>query len=324
MCPRTGSDGKPNPRVVEAELTADDLAAIVGSQLASQLDEVLFCGNYGDPMLAGELLEMCRWFRAHARSARLRMHTNGSGQTAGFWRSLAELNVRVTFGIDGLDDTLARYRRGASFARVLRSAESFIAAGGKATWKMIAFRHNEHQIETAEALSRDLGFARFVVKPTKRFAKAKYYPRRADGTPDYDATPSLPIYEQEEHVDTLEPPRAEALRALPSLRSFRKRRDEVHIVCRALEREEIYISAERLVFPCCWLAEVHAVARHDRKGMIHEVVAPHGGFQALRAPDTSLREIVEGPVFAEIQRRFSCTSVATGRLETCARACGRR
>lgn len=133
MCPRTGEDGRPNPRVPEADLSARAVAQIVGPELASRLDEVLFCGNYGDPMHAPELLDMCRWLRTHAGRARLLMHTHGSGQTERFWRALAELGVRVTFGIDGLDDALSRYRRGARFEQVMASAATFIGAGGRAT-----------------------------------------------------------------------------------------------------------------------------------------------------------------------------------------------
>ena len=40
----------------------------------------------------------------------LQMHTNGSGRNKNWWKELALLNVKVIFGIDGLEDTHKLYR----------------------------------------------------------------------------------------------------------------------------------------------------------------------------------------------------------------------
>jgi len=317
MCPRTGADGAPNPRVRRADLSAVEVASILPDSLLGQLDQVLLCGNYGDPMWAPELLEMVAQLRRGRRGLRIAMHTNGSGRSAAFWAELARLGVRIRFGIDGLEESLARYRRGADFARVMGAAGAFIGAGGKATWQLIRFEHNAHEVETARLRAEAMGFARFVVKDTKRFFKARYYPMRPGGLRDYTQRPRLPVYEGGRLVDRLAPP--------PSLettepRSFRKARDAGVVQCRALDHRSVYVSAERLAFPCCWLGEIHASDRSHRPGQLADALGPDG-WEALRVPERSLREVVEGDVFDGIVARMACSTIAAGRLETCARTC---
>ena len=43
----------------------------------------------------------------------------------------------------------------------MANAKAFIEAGGKARWKMIVFKHNEHQIDEAKLLAKDMGFWEF-------------------------------------------------------------------------------------------------------------------------------------------------------------------
>lgn len=317
MCPRTSADGAPNRRVPRADLSAAMVQAILPAELLDRLERVLLCGNYGDPMWAPELLDMVALLRAGRRRLRITMHTNGSGQPRDFWAELARRKVRVRFGIDGLEATLERYRRGADFDTVMASAEAFIAAGGKATWQFIRFAHNAEEVETARARADAMGFSRFVVKDTSRFFKARYYPMGADGHRDYTAVPRLPVYDRHALVDHLSPP-PDAL-GTPR-RSFRKSRDAGTIRCRVIDSRSVYIGAERLVFPCCWLGEIYASDRNDRQGQLTELLGD-GGWEGLRVPERALRDVVDGPVFRAIATRMGCQTMGEGRLETCARTC---
>ncbi|MCA9620548.1 MAG: radical SAM protein [Myxococcales bacterium] len=322
MCPRTGEDGAPNRAVPMADLAAEDALAVLPPELLQRLEQVTLCGNYGDPIWAPELLALVDGLRSRAPRLRLSLHTNGSGREPSFWRALAEARVRVRFGIDGLADTLGRHRRGADFERVMAGCRAFIAAGGKATWQLILFEHNEHQEEACRELAAAMGFSRFVVKRTKRFFKARYYPQKPGAGRDYGARPKLPIYEGGRLVDHLAPPTNDPAR-LTAARSFTKLRDGGAIDCRAAREDSVYLSAEGLVLPCCWLGELYAGDRRGRPGQLTDLLAPHGGLDALRAPPQSLAAIMAGPIFAEIAARWACTSLAAGRLETCARTCGR-
>jgi len=74
----------------------------------------------------------------------------------------------VTFAIDGLADTNHTYRINSEWQKIIANASAYIKAGGAATWKFIVFRHNEHQVEPARALSEFLGFQDFITHVSDR------------------------------------------------------------------------------------------------------------------------------------------------------------
>ena len=57
---------------------------------------------------------------------------------------IAKAKVKVTFGIDGLQDTNHLYRISTNFDKIIKNAKAFIDAGGFAKWHMLVFEHNEH------------------------------------------------------------------------------------------------------------------------------------------------------------------------------------
>jgi sulfatase maturation enzyme AslB (radical SAM superfamily) len=69
----------------------------------------------------------------------------------------------VRFALDGLKDTHSLYRMGSDYDTVVKNMKTFIDAGGRATWKFIVFKHNEHQVDEASKLARELGCVTFTV-----------------------------------------------------------------------------------------------------------------------------------------------------------------
>ena len=55
------------------------------------------------------------------------------------------------------------------FNKVIENAKSYIDAGGRAQWNFIVFKHNEHQVEEAKELSKQLGFYNILIRNTGRF-----------------------------------------------------------------------------------------------------------------------------------------------------------
>ena len=85
-------------------------------------------------------------------------------KTQEWWRKLAKENVKVTFGLDGLKDTNHPYRISTDFDKIISNANAFIGAGGFAKWHMLVFKHNEHQVEEARQMSKDLGFRKLIIQ----------------------------------------------------------------------------------------------------------------------------------------------------------------
>ena len=124
---------------------------------------IRFSGNVSEPLASKEFLEICKWIRYDTDSS-VQVHTNGSIRTPEYWKKLGKLfsedkRSMVFFSIDGVGNkSLQNYRVGADFNKIMENAKAFIDAGGKAMWRMIIFKHNQHQIEDARALAEDMGF----------------------------------------------------------------------------------------------------------------------------------------------------------------------
>jgi sulfatase maturation enzyme AslB (radical SAM superfamily) len=166
--------------------------------------------------------------------------TNGSARPL-VWHELAKLDVNVIFCIDGLANTHELYRRQTDWQTVINHAQSFISAGGCATWKMILFDHNQTEIEQCRTLSQELGFNQFLVVDHDRsdfpvFDQKKTY-LYSIGQPTH-STNFKELYNT--YLDStingyVEPIKAESIQ------------------CQASKKKSIYITATGEVYPCCWL-----------------------------------------------------------------------
>lgn len=126
------------------------------------LKVVNFCGSVDEPTTHPQFFEIVEHFSDW--NVHINVATNGSLKTVSWWRQLAQIlpsSHRVTWGIDGIDETSEIYREGSSFAKVQENFRSFIAAQGKAVWQFIEFEHNMHQTEQAKQIAKDEGFKDF-------------------------------------------------------------------------------------------------------------------------------------------------------------------
>jgi MoaA/NifB/PqqE/SkfB family radical SAM enzyme len=317
QCPRNLSGGPVNPALPMAELSLDDVRAIFPDDFVKRLRKLYACGNYGDPMVASDTLAIFRHLREANASMELGMFTNGSGRTASFWQELAKVVSYVRFSIDGLEDTNHLYRRGTQWSRIMESASAFISAGGRAEWDFIVFRHNEHQVEEARALAEKLGFRRFFLKKTSRFFSAGRVAERKvierDGEPAY-------VIEEPKDPRFRNP----AVVQLTQLGRHADYQAEAEITCKAVAHGRIYVSAEGMVFPCCWTGALYPPGKPAGTAQMWDLVrALPEGKLSLDARRSSVRAIVEGPFFQRlVPDGWPKRSVAEGRLEPCVRACG--
>ena len=154
------------------EITLQQWQRLFDAERLPNLKKIQFNGNFGDPLLAKDLdliLDYCfeKW-----QDVECVISTNGSIKKTDWWHNLAERfsnkKLLVVFAIDGLEDTHHLYRINTSYTKIIENAKAFINANGRAVWKMVPFRHNEHQIDTAKKLSKDLGFIDFYLEDQNR------------------------------------------------------------------------------------------------------------------------------------------------------------
>lgn len=331
MCARNNHGAGKNPYLLDRELCAANLEEWFPSSFLKQLNRVRLCGNFGDPAACREIFEICELIRRKGPAALMTFNTNGSIRDRRWWfelgRFFREPGNAVQFAIDGLEDTHALYRRGTSFERILGNAEAFMRGGGRATWVFLAFEHNEHQVEAARELARCRGFTQFTVKSTKRFLKSQKltveeaYPVLSDGGEVlYQLRPA--------RADSLKNPAYQRLEnSVAAAGGGRALLDSVEIRCKAVGESSLYVSAEGLVFPCCWTGA--AIASNPASGdpensrgvgEIPQLLSECGGAKSISLFYHRLHEILNGEFFRRVAASWKAHGDA--RLKICARLCG--
>ena len=288
MCPRRINGGVLNPLITLNEITLEQFKEWFTIDFIKQLDSLFMCGNLGDPIIAQDCLEIFQYLRDTNPNIRLSMHTNGSARTKEFWRGLAYTNVRITFGIDGLEDTHSLYRIGTDYDKIIDNAYDFIQAGGEAEWHMLVFKHNEHQIEECRETSSEIGFKKFTTKHTSRFIDNKFHVLDDDGRTTHILLPT-------DRSTTM----------IPLVQSNLL---STEISCKAKKHKQIYVSADGTVSPCCWLDLKWQLPKQDNRINYMDTI---GVFPNLNK--NSLLDIFKSGYFDKIEN--------TPLIE-CAKQCG--
>lgn len=292
MCPRRVNGGIVNPLMSLNEITLEQFKEWFSISFIKQLDSLFMCGNLGDPIIAQDCLEIFQYIRESNEKIRLSMHTNGSARTRRFWEQLAEFKVRVTFGIDGLEDTHHIYRVDTDFNKILENANTFIKCGGEAEWHMLAFQHNEHQIDNCRQIANNLGFKKFTVKHTSRFKDGKFNVLDETGK---TVNILYPTEISKSHT-------ANVINITPS-----------EINCKAQKYKQMYVSANGIVSPCCWLDFSWQLPNQDNRVDYMDIV---GLFPALTT--NTLEEIFNAEYFKKIEDAW-----AVKPLIECSKQCGK-
>ena len=299
MCLRNIHGGIDNPNLILTDWTLERFSNTFNDRVLDQIVCINFCGDYGDPIINSNLLEMCNYATTKKPSLMIEINTNGSAHNIQWWNSLASFlpkNHRVKFALDGLEDTHSLYRIGTNYNTIIKNASAFISAGGNAEWVFIKFKHNEHQIEEARTLSLDLGFTKFTVKDSKRFGK------------------SFPVLNRKGTIEYyIDPPTNSRIKPVEFLDLTNYKEWKTDISCFAVEYNELYIDANGYLMPCCLIGSFlyanYDVELYDKYGVIDEtsitgiakevqlevfsIIQELGGLDALDSKKHSVEEIME-------------------------------
>ena len=318
MCTRNIHGGLENPNIKKCGWSLDDYKTIISPEVIKQVESVYFCGNYGDPLLNNELLEMVEYTTSIRQDFNIRIHTNGSLRNTEWWANLAKVmpnNHRVIFAIDGLEDTQAIYRIGTSYEKIIENAKAFINAGGRAEWAFIRFKHNEHQVDEARQRAIDIGFEHFTMKDSSRWLME----------------PKFKVLDKQGNVDYhLEPSQYSTIKIIDNdiIKNYKTILEKTEINCYAKHTKEVYIDAYGHVFPCCWLAMIPYHPK-DLEHELHEIreaiyaeyfdlVNALGGIDALDGKKKPLKDIINSDEYQNVWNSYWTDK----KLITCGRTCG--
>lgn len=318
MCARNYHGGQDNPLLKVTGWTLQDFKDIFKQEVIDQLEGFYFCGNFGDPILNNDFLDMIKWVSPIKDSIQINVHTNGGARKPDWWAELARSlpkNHSVMFGIDGLEDTHHLYRIGTTYDNVMKNARAFIDAGGNAEWVFLKFKHNQHQEDEARRRAKEYGFKTFMLKNSSRFL----------GEPKHKVVDKVGniLY----HI---EPPSDNKMHFVSKdvINNYKAMVNAASIDCKAKELKEIYIDANKHIFPCCWLASipytqydhdnVNPILRAEIKSQYDSLVKDLGGIDQLNAATVGIKQVIDSDAWQTVWDTYWNQK----KLIMCARICG--
>lgn len=203
------------------DLSLDDIKSIC--EQLPKVKKINLCGNFGDPAVAPEFKEIVQYL--NSKNIRTIISTNGAPRNTEYWKKIALKNVRVSFCIDGDENTNHLYRIGTNYHKIINNAKAFIKAGGYARWVFIPFEHNEHVIEKCRKISKDLGFKEFNIRKSYRVTNLN---------PKSKVKINLP--KNKKYINAV-------------ATSNKKHKC---ISCQVSINNEMYVSCNGDIYPCCW------------------------------------------------------------------------
>lgn len=318
MCSRNHHGGQDNPLIKINNWTLDHYKHTINDEVLNQIESIFFCGNFGDPLLNNDLIEMIEYTVSIKPEIEIRIHTNGSLRNNTWWNRLAKALPKrhlLVFALDGLSETHSLYRIGTDYHQILRNATAFIQAGGNAEWCFIRFKHNEHEVDTAKNIAMDLGFKSFTMKDSSRFLLES----------------SFPVLDKAGNVvNKLEPAGESKIVFIKKkdIDDYKSIVENSTIECYALQNKEVYIDAFGRLFPCCWLAsapynyddpksEILSVKQEMLK-QYYSLIEDLGGIDNVDTSNRSIKDIIDSEEYQTVWDKYWHTE----KLITCARTCG--
>jgi len=347
-CSRNYSGGPVADSLELTDLSLDDIKRMVPKEIAKNLIGINFCGNVGDPGMAPDLIPILEYFREQSPKIVQQLRTNGGMRNDKFWTTLGDFFVKqppprdnhlfskagVVFSVDGLEDTNHIYRRGVIWDKLIRNMRAYSDTGAFAVWEWLLFEHNEHQVEEARTIAKELGFE-FIVKNPLGFGEYEdtlsgmnVYGK--DGDYEYTIWPSKYTGHRKEplfgkKVDFTYMNRL----TIPILPEFSKELEKnSDIVCKSIEHKEskeIYISANGYMLPCCFLGGVFgqfhsSYSRYQFNKMINDY-----GLEVFNLKNQSILDIIQGPDFSKFfLDGWKADTIENGKLLYCLETCGHK
>lgn len=243
QCVRTNPlTGKTNEYIKKSELSIADFVKISPPWFLKQLEYIYFCGNYGDPLVAKDLLAILDYVWECNPSLSVKVHSNCSLRDASWWKRFAQLTNDKKFtliaSVDGASQsTQELYRVNTNFEKIIENLKIFISYNGKVEWRYIVFKHNEHEVETAKKISEEIGCINFRSYSSNRQFPEGKFKYNFNNEIKYLERPSYDVDKKFNDRKTIE---FEELQTTTA-----------KIDCIANKTRSIFIDFEGNIMPCC-------------------------------------------------------------------------
>lgn len=313
MCPcclRTFWGYPYNGGYPETNLSLEQAQKIFQPDFLKQLTGIYINGNFGDIVMNPEGPDIVDYFLKQNPKLTIKISTNGSAKDQIFWTRLAHSGATVSFCLDGLSDTHHLYRQNTSWKTIIKNANIFINAGGKAVWKMIQFDHNRHQIDQCRQMSKTLGFIDFNLVLGGRDTAPVFnkHGKLMHVLGNYTGEKDFEVLFYKKKTDQV------------MVKDITKERTPSSTInCIAKNNKSIYISANGEVSPCCFTG---VYPKSYGKGQYYE--AANSQLVPLinknNALTHSLEECIEW--FNQIEQSWDIPTFEHGRLVICNDNCG--
>ncbi len=237
--------GNPLSTLDSYEMSLDDFKASLDN--LGKVGLIKFYGTVSENVASSNFFEINEY--AFSKNVRLLTSTNGSLRSTKWWHELGKLyknqeTSKIVFCLDGIHEELSLYRINANYDKIIENAIAFMEGGGRTEWRMIIFKHNQHQVEDAEKLAKQYGFHQFSYQ----------YSNRRDIHGPF-------TYKGKEY--NLEP--QDRWKEWETIKKERLNHREVgSIVCKFQEVNSVYVDYLCRVWPCCYLPNMkHLVGEQD-------------------------------------------------------------
>lgn len=304
QCTRTPADGTVN-KSLNDQLGLSLLQTQIPKSFWQALASINFNGTTGDCMAHHDITDIVAYIKQNS-TAPLTIHTNGGLGSTSKWQQLANIldqSDRVVFGLDGLADTHHLYRIGVDFDLVIRNAKTFIAHGGNAVWQFIPFQHNQHQIATAQQMSKELGFASFLLRRSGRF----------------DSTNAQQVFVDAKFSHTIKQFEGK-LNQLVYTEPERRQHINTHqINCESINTKWIGIYADGTVWPCCHLMGQHRVSHFGISQLVNKkLLDVVGDYSQIDLHHHTLEAIINSDIF---QQKYVASFTSQQPIPICVSEC---
>jgi len=301
------STGTLHPNLTLSNLNFQKILQNLCLDRMTSLREIRITGDKGDPLMNPDIEILLDAVTSLKDRPTVILTTNGSIRNENWWKNLAKKYpwLIVTFSIDGLQDTNHLYRVGLNYTTILRNLSAFTGSGGRAIWKMILFKHNQHQIKQVENQAKQLNCEKIIYTQCQidRFKGLAQWPVIQKNHTHYISPADIDL------------PPTVVFKQLPLPTKVVKKFVTAHDKnCSWAKIGKIYIGYQGYVLPCCMM---HFDAQLDGKNKTY-LENLSQGFDNQSLLSNSMEKILSNPLFNNQLEQ----SLSSGKWHTtCVKSC---